>query len=265
METMKIKYVVYLLLIVFISSCTDKFEDFNTDKKNPAEVAGEGLFTNAEKTLADQFSTPNVNENIWELWAQYWTETTYTDEANYDIVNRTQADYKFRVYYREILKDLDEAAMLIEAAPTLTDEDVIIKANKLHVIEILNVVVYQRLVDIFGMAPYTDALDIENVYPTYDNGVDIYNAILTRLNNAITGLNPAAGSFGSADLIYNGDVDAWVKFGNSVKLKIGIHLADVNPTLAQTVVESAVSGVFESAADEALFPYLSASPNFGEI
>ncbi|RLE00393.1 MAG: SusD/RagB family nutrient-binding outer membrane lipoprotein, partial [Bacteroidetes bacterium] len=73
---MKIKYLLYLVLIISISSCTDKFEDFNTDKKNPASVAGEALFSNAQKNLVDQMSTPNVNRNITEIWAQYWNETT---------------------------------------------------------------------------------------------------------------------------------------------------------------------------------------------
>ncbi len=263
---MKIKVAIYLLLIVFISSCTDKFEDFNTDKKNPASVAGEALFTNAVKVIADEMSTPNVNWNIWELWAQYWTETTYTDEANYDIVNRGQPDQMFRWSYRDALKDLDEAARLISESETVTSEEAIMKANKLHIIEILNVFVYQRLVDIFGMVPYTEALDIGNVYPSYDDGAAIYDDILVRLDAAISGLDASAGSFGSADLIYGGDVSAWKMFANSLKVKIGINLSDVNSAKAKSTIEAAVaSGVFESSSDEALFPYLSASPNFNQI
>ena len=87
---MKSKYVIFLILILFVSACTDNFEDFNTDKKNPASVNGEALFSMALKTMADQMNTPNVNRNIFELWAQYWNETTYTDEANYDVASRNQ-------------------------------------------------------------------------------------------------------------------------------------------------------------------------------
>lgn len=262
---MKIKVAVYLLLIVFISSCAD-FEDFNTDKKNPASVPGEALFTNALKDLSDQMITPNVNWNIWELWAQYWTETTYTDEVNYDIVNRGQPDQAFRWAYRRVLKDLDEAEKNISEATTATAEEEVAKTNKLHIIEIMNVFTYQRLVDIFGMVPYTDALDIDNVYPKYDDGAAIYDDILARLDAAISGLDVSGGSFGSADLIYGGDVAAWKKFANTLKVKIGINLSDVNSAKAQSTIESAVtSGVFESRDDEALFPYLSSSPNFNRI
>lgn len=263
---MKIKYLLYLVLIISISSCTDKFEDFNTDKKNPASVAGEALFSNAQKNLVDQMSSPNVNRNITELWAQYWNETTYTDEANYDIVERGQSEMIFRYLYRDVLMDLAEASKLISDVEPFDSDAAVVKANKLHIIEILNVFVYQRLVDIFGAVPYSEALDIGNVYPEYEMGDAIYSDLITRLDAAMAGLDPSHGSYGGTDLIYDGDVDSWIRFANSEKLKIGIHLADVNSTLAQTTIEEAVAaGVLSSASDEALFMYQSGAPNYNMI
>ena len=263
---MKIKYAIYLVLLVLIASCTKNFEDFNTDKKNPATVAGEALFSNALKYLADQLNTPDVNRNIFELWAQYWNETTYTDEANYDIVERAQAEQVFQYFYRDALKDLDEAAKLIEEEEPVNDDAAKMQANKLHIIEILNVFIYQRLVDIFGAVPYSEALNIGNVYPSYEMGDVIYDDLIVRLDAAVSGLDASAGSFGTADLIYGGDVDKWIKFGNSEKLKIGIHLSDVDPSAAQSVVEAAIAdGIFTSSSDEALFPYQTSAPNYNEI
>ena len=263
---MKIKNVIYLLLVVLIASCTDNFEELNTDKKNPAEVTGEALFTNAVKNLADQMSTPNVNRNIFELWAQYWNETTYTDETNYDIVERGQAEQVFRYLYRDVLLDLQEAAGLISESESLEPDAEVIKANKLHIMEVLNVFVYQRLVDIFGAVPYSEALNIGNVYPEYEMGDVIYDDLIVRLDAAIAGLDNSSGSFGSADLIYGGDVDQWIMFANSEKLKLGIHLADVNPSKAQSVIEEAVAGgVITSSADEALFPFQGSAPNYNQI
>lgn len=263
---MKIKYLLYLVLIISISSCTDKFEDFNTDKKNPASVAGEALISNAQKNLVDQMSTPNVNRNITEIWAQYWNETTYTDEANYDIVERGQSEQIFRYLYRDVLMDLAEGSRLISEEEPFDADAAIVKENKLQIIEILNVFVFQRLVDIFGAVPYSAALDIGNVYPVYEMGDDIYSDLISRLDAAVAALDPSYGSYGSADLIYNGDVDSWIRFANSEKLKIGIHLADVNSTLAQSTIEDAVdAGVFTSASDEALFMYQSGAPNYNQI
>lgn len=59
---MKNKYFILLVLIALFAACTDKFEEFNTDVKNPAVVPGEPLFSNAQKAMMDQISSTNVNE-----------------------------------------------------------------------------------------------------------------------------------------------------------------------------------------------------------
>ncbi len=82
-------------------------------------LAGEPLFSNAQKAMVDQISSTNVNLNDWKLYAQYWTETTYTDEANYDVVNRSVPDLTFRAYYRGFIRDYQEATKIItETAAT---------------------------------------------------------------------------------------------------------------------------------------------------
>jgi hypothetical protein len=259
-----------VLLILLITSCTDKFEDFNTDKKNPAEASGNSLFTNGQKELADQVNQTSVNQNVFKLWSQHWTETTYTDEANYDVVTRSIPEQVFRYYVRESMKDMNEAARLIsEEESTVPDADGLVpvetKQNRLMIIELLNAYAFGQLVDIFGMVPYEEALDIDNVYPKYDDGASIYNDLIARIDNALAGLDPSKGSFGSADLFYGGDVASWIKFGNTLKIKLGITIADVNEASAKSAIESAIGGAFQSSADNCLMPYLSASPNQNPI
>ena len=96
-------------------SCTKNFEDFNTDKKHATAVPGGYLFANAQKALSDQTGTTNVNLNIFKIVAQYLTETTYQDEANYDIVNRPIPANMWRAYYRDALNDLQDARRSIKA------------------------------------------------------------------------------------------------------------------------------------------------------
>jgi hypothetical protein len=261
---------IYILLFIagsFLAACTDKFEDYNTDKKNPATVTGEALFSNAERTLSDQINSTDINLNVWKFFAQYWTATTYVDEANYDIVNRNIPDNTFQEYYSGndatrsggFLKDFKEATDIIsKTVPTSTIGETE-KSNKLAIIEILTVYAYQNLVDMFGNVPYSEALDITKIHPVYDDAATIYQDLIARLDAALGTLDPAEGSFGGADLIYSGDVSKWIMFANSLKLKIGITLADANPVLSKATVESAVTGgVFASADDSGLFPYLGA-------
>lgn len=255
---------IYILALVVFTACTDKFEEFNTDSKNPSVVTGEALFTNAEVNLADQISSTDVNLNVFKLFAQHWTETTYTDETNYNIGTRTIPDNTFQMYYTGndatksggFLQDFKVAAEIISKTPAIIQAE---KTNKLAIIELLTVYAYQNLVDIFGDIPYTEALDINNIDPVYDKAATIYQNLITRVDAALASLDPAAGSFGSADVIYGGDVAKWRLFGNSLKLKIGITLSDVNPALSRATVESAITGgVFASAEDNAELPYLSA-------
>ncbi|HPE82668.1 MAG TPA: SusD/RagB family nutrient-binding outer membrane lipoprotein, partial [Aequorivita sp.] len=82
---------IFLILLTAIAavSCSDNLEDLNKNTKDPSQVSGESLFTNAQKNLVDQMVTQNVNLNNNKLWAQYLQETTYTDESNYDQVTRS--------------------------------------------------------------------------------------------------------------------------------------------------------------------------------
>jgi hypothetical protein len=268
MKVMKNKYLLLLVIVTFFAACTDKFEEFNTDIKNPAEVKGESLFSNAQHQLARYLSSTNVNLNIFKLMSQYWTEVTYIDEANYDITNRPIPDNIFRMYYLGndanneggFIKDFKEASALIGATKPTSDVGQTEKVNKLAIIELLTVYSFQNLVDIFGDVPYTEALNIENLSPKYDDAATIYQSLITRVDDALADLDDSEGSFGAADFIYGGDVALWKKFGNSLKLKLGIMLSDANATLAKTTVEAAVSGgVFTSNDDNALFPFMSST------
>ncbi|HEX2967625.1 MAG TPA: SusD/RagB family nutrient-binding outer membrane lipoprotein [Bacteroidales bacterium] len=256
---MKTNLIIISALVVFLVSCTDKFEEFNTDRKNPANVTGETVFSNAELALTDQVSSTNVNLNVFKLFSQYWTETTYTDEANYDIINRGIPDLTFREYYRGFLRDFQEARNLIIAAPLQAGDNPALKVNKLAVIDLLQVYAFQNLVDIFGNVPYSEALDINNIAPKYDDAFTIYKDLINRIDTSLASIDLTAGSFGSADLIYGGDMAKWHKFGNSLKFRLGITLADVDQGLSRATVESAVAGgIFESNDDNALLYYLSA-------
>ena len=265
---MKKIYLSLLILIFAISGCTDQFADYNTDKKNPAVVPGESLFSNAQKELSDYINNTNVNINIFKLMSQYWTETTYIDEVNYDFVTRNNATNIYSRVYLRVLKDLKESSEVISATQVLASDEPI-KQNKLQIIELMDVYTYLQLVDVFGDVPYTQALDIKNVYPKYDDAAGIYKDLFKRVDAALAKLNPNSDAFGKADLYYNGDVASWIKFGNSLKIRMGVTVADASDaelkTIAKTAVESAADKCFTSNSDDCLLRYTSASPNYNQL
>jgi hypothetical protein len=255
---------IFLILIAssFINSC-DNLDGLNVNVKDPSDVPGEALFTSAQKALVDQMVNTNVNNNIFRLINQDWTEVTYTDESNYDLITRTIPEQHWQFLYKDVLKDLDQASINIESAQALPTDNPIVKQNKLAIIEVLNVYTYSVLVETFGDVPYSEALDINIKKPRYDDGLTIYKDLISRLNVAISNLDNSAGSFGESDRIYFGDVSKWSKFANTLKLKMGLVISDIPSeiALATATVSSAAPLVFASNADSAKLKYLTATPN----
>src|SRR5690606_38273963 len=136
------------------------------------------------------------------------------------------------------------------------------KPNKLAIIEILNVYAYSNLVETYGDIPYSEALDIDHTLPKFDDAMTVYKDLLQRLDAALAQLNSETSFTVNEDLIYQGNADSWRKFGNTLKLRMGMTLADVDAALSKATVESAVSGgVFASNDDTAEYAYSAAAPN----
>lgn len=251
-------------LTLSVFSCTDHLTSLNENPKRATEAPAETLFANAEKNLADVMTTPSVNTNIFRLLAQYWTETTYTDESRYDLITRNIPQSFWNSLYRDVLLDIKEAKLTIYAAdPAFTDP--VVNQNQWAIAEILEVYTYQVLINTYGNIPYSQALDYNNVFPEYEDARTIHNDLLARLDQAIAKLDPDAGSYGSQDIIYRGDVGRWEKFAYALKLKLGMMLADVDFAKASAAVEQAAPHVFTSNADNAEIKYLDAPPNTNPI
>ena len=90
---------------------------------------------------------------------------------------------------------------------------------------------FQILVDIYGNIPYSQALkgnDLRN--PKYDKGVDIYNDLFRQLDTAIAILKDPSqtdaaknAKITTNDLVFKGNSGLWVKFANTLKLRLLVH------------------------------------------
>src|SRR4249919_1073046 len=93
---------------------------------------------------------------------------------------------------------------------------------------------FQELVDLFGNIPYHDAFHgAELTRPTYDNAQDIYNDLQKVLDTAIQYFQlPVSSKFTDAtkvvDIVNHGDVHKWIKFANTLKLRLLICQSEVS-------------------------------------
>jgi hypothetical protein len=75
---------------------------------------------------------------------------------------------------------------------------------------------------------------------------------------------PGGLGWGSEDLIYGGDMAAWARFANSLRLRIGMRMVSSAESQAKAIVEAAAAhsaGMIVSNDQNAVLRYLSASPN----
>ncbi|HEY0091027.1 MAG TPA: SusD/RagB family nutrient-binding outer membrane lipoprotein [Flavobacterium sp.] len=258
------------LLTIIMSGCDNNTDDFNNNQDAQYDVSPEVLFTNAQVELANQMTTPSVNLNPFRFFSQYWAQTTYNDETRYRLTTRAVADNHWNNLYRNVLGNLQSAKDLVAAqsvpAGVPAGEWQINHKNQLAIIEILQVYTFQVLVDSFGDIPYSQALNTNILLPVYDDDAAIYPQLITRLNNAIADLDESGESWVNSDVIYNGDVGLWHLFANSLKVKLGINLADVNPGLAQSTIESAfAAGVILNNSQNATFEFSGSAPNYNPL
>lgn len=255
----------YLLsfAVLMAGACTDDFEEINTDPNSPTEVPPSYLLTHAERGLKEILNTTGL------LYAQMWSETQYTNTSRYDV-----EPLDFSQYYRGTqpasetgnggLYDLQEIIRLnsdeetMEAAASTSGSN----NNQIAVARILKAWTYHRLTDIWGDIPYSEALQgRENFAPSYDTQADIYADLIVELDEATAQIEEgAAGVVG--DGIYGGDMAKWKLFAQSLKLRIGMRMSEVDPAAAQAAITSALNeGVFTSSEDNAAFANLSDAAN----
>jgi len=83
--------------------------------------------------------------------------------------------------------------------------------------------------------------------------------LLTRLAADVALISSEA-SFGDADIIYAGDAMQWKKFANSLRLRLGVNMLDVDAVYAKAQIAAAVaSGTIASNADNTNLVYSDAS------
>lgn len=83
----------------------------------------------------------------------------------------------------------------------------------------------------------------ENV--EYSSQKDVYGMIFNLLDQAITKLHnrPAKGQFdlGDDDKCYGGDVEKWLRFANTLRLRLALRVSNIDPVLAKKQGEAALN------------------------
>lgn len=232
----KIKYYLACLVagsaLFAFSACSD-ITELNVNPNEPTAVPADNLVTQAQYVLSNRLWSRSFNAEWPMLMVQHWAQNEYAEESRF-LADGNSFNNDWVSLYANVLNELKSATAIINANEGLAPD---LKGNQLAVIEILNVMAYHTLTDAYGDIPYSTSLDPDNnLNPTYDSQADIYPDLVSRLSAAVGSIKDGAGSFGSADLIYVGDVAKWKKLGNSLILRIAMRMSNVNESAAGAAI-----------------------------
>jgi Starch-binding associating with outer membrane len=235
-----------LLASMVFTSCESEITSLNDNPKEANSATSDQMFTAGAIGLATRIHSLNSNENHFRYFTQQFTGVQYPAEAKYDLLTRNVPQSNWNSMYIQLNK-LNIGLNALSSVPSSP-----VVENKRAALELMKAYAYSVLVDTYGDVPYSEALNaVDNVKPKYDDAKTIYMDLISKIDNQVLAkLTLGAGGFGANDPFFGGSEAKIKKFANTLKLRIGLNLADVDPVLAKATVASAVvSGVITSNAD----------------
>lgn len=254
MKTTTFKKIAYLatgaLILLQGSACTKDFERTNTPPTSVTKVDPALLIARIlrDGTFQESGELPN---NKFGSWVQHWAGGPVVPVSRYFEGPENLIWSQHFQLLRNIIQ-IKEELVGLENDPA--------GRSKLAIAEIYEVYLYQRLTDLFGDIPFSEVTKSNqaiNRTPKFDKQEDIYPALIQKLDASLAKLTANDQSYGTADFFYNGSIDKWKKFGNSLKLRLGMRLRYAKPDLAEQTVRAAMSapyGLLANNSDNAAVP-----------
>jgi len=224
---------------------------------NPSTVPARLLLPAALNSIATTIDNPDRFRFVY-LWYGEWSISSGyaqpTNLARYELLN---SDYQtaFQEFYIS-------GQNLTEIEKVSKDP---LESNFLAIANIMKVYIMQNLVDCWGDVPYSEAYkaDAGILKPKYDKQKDIYEDLVVKLDNAMKLIQGATINTSvvpeNSDIIYKGDMSKWLKFANTLKLRILIHQSTLTgrDTYIKTAIATTASVGYLGAGEGAL-----ANPGF---
>ena len=220
----KIIYSIAILAITMVAGCKREYLDINKNPNLPTSSTAELVLPNALNVTA-----AGVTRNeVGAFWAGQWAPPTsvsgFGDERNYNTQGSWGTASTIWTTY-DNLTDYD-----------FVEKDALAKGRKkmAGIAQVMKAFNYQLLVDAYGDVPYTDALKGADglTTPKYDKAEIIYLDLIVKLDEAIANLsapttlaNPDVTA--AEDIYCAGNMKKWVKFANTLKLRILLRKSEL--------------------------------------
>ena len=241
--------------VMLAASCTKDFDKINT---NPGSASGENfdpnlLLPTAEINYVSTIQGYSGAILFQSMWVQIFANAEYP--TYYSNGDKYVASGNILTYAASIWNNAYQAASKAKEIQNLIAEKGTAHTNLSSVAFIVQLLNLELITDVYGDCPYSQALQAKTAniaFPVYDKQSDIYPSMLNSLDSAISTLN-ASGDKITNDIIYDGDITKWKKFGYSLMLRMAMRLTKVDAATAQKYAEKAYAGGTFSSVDDNAF------------
>jgi len=231
-QLLRVPAVLLCCLILPLTSCDNDFEELNTNPQAATSLDSKFLLNYAiNRAGSSRYESWRGNLIYTSQWAQQLSGAWTPD--NYNTTNEDWLSAYWNEAYGTYMRNLQTIINQEEEATNVEAMAMIFK-----------VLIMQRVTDMYGDIPYSEAFQGGDFpQPSYDTQEAIYASFVAELRQAIDQLSAGNGpDVGNADPLYGGDIDSWKRFGNSMLLRVGLRMSEVNPSLAEQIVGEAISG-----------------------
>lgn len=237
-------YNIFFLLAFFtigMLACNERFEEVNTNPNGISDVNPSHLFAKGVRESFRNGIQGGYGYKVASTLGHYYVPIQvdrYIDTYAQDLTGDLYESL-FGSEYQGKLKYYNEIMAL--TGPGMEKED----AFQYAIADVMAVLSYAQLTDAYGSVPYFEGAfgNTGILSPVYDTQDVIYADMISRLGEDIETLKNAIGKpeLEIQDPIYGGNSDYWVRFANSLRLRLAMRMRHVVPNEASTVITACFS------------------------
>jgi len=243
---------IVIALFITMSSC-ETFLDVNEDPNASTNPPGETLFPRAQVSLESQRNielgstvsmmtqtmTSNGSAGVF-LNPERWIVSTFLNGNSYTAFNTT-INNNLQLF-------INQAS---EQSP--------VPNNSIAQAELIQSYTFWALTVIWGDVVFVNANNPEFPTPEFDSQETVLRGLITKIDNALSLINEDSEvpAIEEGDLWYNGDMEQWRRFGNSLKLRILMFIYTNQDRSVAPQIRSLIDNEFliRDNFDNTLFPY----------
>lgn len=218
------KAILSLFALAIVSVSCDDFLDVNENPNDPS-ISTPSLTL---PVALEDFGELNGRTMTYlgnQLVVNWATPSNWSANAIYSRYNFSADDFSniFETSYATIFKNLTYIENYEDPSGAVD------YSNYKAISKIVKGFQYQMLVDLYGDVPYTEAnLRGDNTTPAYDDAETIYKSVIEDLGVAVDLINNSAAAEdpGTQDILFEGHMDYWVEFANSIRLRMLVRMSN---------------------------------------